>query len=180
MKSIKSSLPLLVVIALGIVADVYLFNTTYHPQSPATSTTSILTFPERIGNVTVLKAYVGNEGIEKIKSIHWDPEALKGLVNGAVVIYSDGSIAWIAELKSPVIAKKLEDEMVNRIAQLQGKLPYGTPIPHQIGNTTFYIIPDVRDRVHILWREGRYLIWLELGSQGVKVLNAYIKYYWGK
>jgi len=176
LKDLKYVVPLIVIIALGIIADVYLYKTTYSQREDE----SLVPFPTKIGNVTVLKAYVGEKGLNKIKSIHWSPKALAGLKGGAVIIYSDGSITWISLLESTTLAKDLELKMVNKIIEYQGQLPYGAPIKHSYGNFTFYIIPDVRGKTHVLWREGRYLIWLEMGKEGTKVLNALSKFYWDR
>ncbi len=182
MRSAKYVLPLLVLVALGTYVDLWLYQHTYHNNFLANSSNSTaqLKFPLVIGNVTVVKALVGQEGINAIRSLHWHPNAIKGLEDGAVVMYSDGSIAWIAVFRNDSIASKLLNEMISKIKEYQGELPYAVPIPHKVGNMTFYIIPDVRNRVHVLWQEGRYLIWVQMGKQGVNVLNALIKYYWKK
>jgi len=176
----KTHLLLIALALLLLVSGTFYINSFNAKSDVKKVDRATILFPVKVGNVTVVKALVGEKGIEAIKSIHWNPNALTGLINGSVVIYSDGSVLWISALRNASIAEELEKRMVSRIVQFQGELPYGVPIPHKVGNTTFYIIPDLRQRVHVLWREGKYLIWLQLGADGIKIFKELVKMYSSK
>jgi len=128
---------------------------------------------KKYDGIKVIKYAVGSKAIEMIKSIHWHPEDLKGMVNGVVALYDDGSVLWLALFKDPKTANSLEQKMVNAINRAQGRIPYLRPIPHE----GFYIIPDVRGSYHVLWREGRCLIWLQLGNKGMELLKYVYQFY---
>ncbi len=161
-------------LALPIVLTILILATFLLPKG---SQSEKVSFPMEIGEVKALKYATGEEAIKMVMSIHWNPKALKGIEDAAVVLYSDGSRLWVTVFKSEDQALKLLNEMVSKISQYEAELPYGTPIPHAFEGVKVYFIPDKRGGMHALWASGKYLIWLELGQDGINVLKALIKYY---
>ncbi len=134
-------------------------------------------FPKEIEGVKAIKYAVGEEAIKMVMSIHWNPQAIKGIKNAAVVLYSDGSRLWVTVFKDGKEAAKMLNEMVTKIERFEAQLPYGKPIPHTFEGARIYFIPDKRGGMHALWASGKYLIWLEMGQNGIELLKGLIEYY---
>ncbi len=124
-------------------------------------------------NIRVVRFLLGRDAIKAIRDLHWHPNDIVGIKDAVVATYNDGSILWLALFNNSTIAKRLEQKMINAINKAQGKIPYLKPIPHE----GFYIIPDVRGPYHLLWQEGKCLIWLELGKEGMQLLKAIYNFY---
>ncbi|NPA85082.1 MAG: hypothetical protein GXO07_03640 [Crenarchaeota archaeon] len=123
----------------------------------------------------IAKIFVGEKAIEMVRSIHWNPEALKGIVNATVVFYSDGSVLWETKLKDEKTAETLLSRMLNAIKKNQGKIPYLSPVEHKINGTTIYFIADVRGPAHALFRKGDVLVWLQFGRNGMQYLKELLR-----
>ena len=134
-------------------------------------------FPMEVEGVKAIKYATGEQAIRMVMSIHWNPQAIKGVEDASVVLYSDGSRLWVTVFGSEEQAKELLSEMVNKISRFEAQLPYGKPIPHTFEGVTVYLIPDKRGGMHALWASGRYLVWLELGQKGIDLLKELIEYY---
>ncbi len=124
-------------------------------------------------DIKVVRYLIGESAIEAIRNLHWHPQAIVGIKDAIVAMYSDGSVLWLAYFNNSTIASLLEQKMINAIDKDQGRIPYLKPIPHE----GFYIIPDVRGPYHVLLQEGRCLIWLQLGERGVKLLKEIYNFY---
>ncbi|GEM_PF-2790333 len=124
-------------------------------------------------DVRVIKYLSGEDAINAIRGLHWHPGKIVDIEDAVVAVYNDGSILWLALFSNSTIAKRLEERMINAILKAQGRIPYLKPIPHE----GFYIIPDVRGPYHLLWQEGRCLIWLQLGEEGMKLFKAIYSFY---
>ena len=153
---------LLAVLALALLAGAATAYTSYK-RSPG------IHYPHELpGGYTVAQIVSGQDAVELVKSIHWNPAAINAS-KALIIVYSDGTRVWITEVKGD--ACSYVALMAGKMRAYSNQLPYTPPAPHTIGQTTVYLSMDKRDgRLHAFWCKNRLVIWAELGASGPQAL----------